>query len=110
MSASHEEKRVYPRRDLRTAIIFEDEFEDGMFYVYSENISMGGLFLASSIPLRMGTLLFLSFVIPGFKRPIRVTGEVVRTNAPYGGGEGMGIRFVGLSEMALQRLKQFLSS
>lgn len=106
MPSGYEERRIYPRRDLRTAVVFEDEFGDGLFYVYSENISMGGIFLASKVPLRIGTLLFLSFAVPGFKRPVRVTGEVVRISAAQG---GVGIRFVGLSKMAQKRLEEFLS-
>lgn len=106
---SMEERRLYPRKSIRTAVVFEDEFSEGLFYVYSENISMGGLFLASSVPLRVGTMLFLSFTLPGYKRPIRVTGEVVRVVRPEGGGEGVGVRFVGLNGKALRRLEEFLS-
>jgi uncharacterized protein (TIGR02266 family) len=103
------EKRIYPRRPLRTPVVFEDEFGEGLFYVYSENISLGGLFLASSVPLRLGTLLFLSFSLPGHKRPIRVTGEVVRIIHPDDGVEGVGVRFVGLTDQAIKRIQDFLS-
>lgn len=103
------DKRMHPRRDLRTAIVFEDEFGDGLFYVYSENISLGGLFLASSVPLRIGTMLFLSFHLPGYKRPLRVTGEVVRVQRPGDDGDGIGIRFVGVPANILKKLGGFLS-
>lgn len=103
------DKRMHPRKDLRTTVVFEDEFGDGLFYIYSENISMGGLFLASSVPLRIGTMLFLSFHLPGYKRPIRVTGEVVRVQRPGGAGEGIGIRFVGVPQNILKKLEGFLS-
>jgi len=100
------ERRLYPRRQYRTRIVFDDEFGDGLFYVFSEDISMGGVFLASDIPMRLGTLLFLSFQLPGHKRPVRVTGEVVRRGENAGGG--MGIRFLGLSDLARKRLEDFL--
>ncbi len=103
------EKRIHQRRPYRTEVVFEDEFGDGLFYVHSEDVSAGGLYLAADIPVRMGTLLFLSFVLPGHKRPLRVTGEVVRC---IPGQEdrpaGMGVRFVGLSELACKRLDEFL--
>lgn len=102
-----QERRLYPRRRHRTRIVFEDEFGDGLFYVYSEDISMGGVFLASDIPMRLGTLLFLSFQLPEHKRYIRVTGEVVRRAGEAGGG--MGVRFLGLSDLARRRLEDFLS-
>ncbi len=108
MKPSGVERRLHPRREHRTRVIFEDEFGDGLFYVWSEDFSIGGLFLASEIPVRVGTLLFLSFVLPGHKRPIRVTGEVVRRIV--GASIGMGIRFVGLSELARKRLESFLFS
>ena len=66
--------------------------------------------MASSIPVRIGTMLFLSLTVPPYKRPIRMTGEVVRV---IGGGpknpQGMGIRFVGLPESAYEKLDKFLS-
>lgn len=101
-----QERRLHPRREYRTRIVFEDEFGDGLFYVNSADISMGGIFLASDVPLRLGTLLFLSFQLPLHKRSIRVTGEVVRRAG--GAGSGMGVRFVGLSELARKRLEDFL--
>lgn len=101
------DKRMHPRKNLRTAVVFEDELGDGLFYVYSENISLGGLFLASSVPLRIGTMLFLSFHVPGYKRPLRVTGEVVRVQRPS--GDGIGIRFMGVPTNILKKLEGFLS-
>ncbi len=105
MNASTSERRVHPRGALRTKVVFEDEFGDGLFYVFSEDISLGGVFLASEVPVLVGTLMFLSFVLPGHKRPVRVTGEVVRR--PQAGG--MGVRFVGLTELARNRIEEFLS-
>ena len=105
------DRRLYPRQPLRTKVVFDDEFGDGLFYVYSEDISMGGIFLASEIPVRMGTMLFLSFRLHGHKRPIHVTGEVVRrAGTGESGLSGVGIRFVGLSELARKRLEEFIES
>lgn len=109
MADSRAERRLYSRRPHRTRVVFEDELGDGLFYIFSEDISMGGLFLASNIPVKKGTLLFLSFVLPGHKRSIRVTGEVVRRIDEGDGSKGgMGIRFLGLSDIAKKRLEEFL--
>ena len=105
MSAGVRERRLHPRKEFRTKVVFEDEFGDGLFYVWSEDFSEGGVFLANVIPVKVGTLLYLSFVLPGHKRLVRVTGEVVR----IAGSKGMGIRFVGLSDLAMKRLEDFLS-
>lgn len=108
-NGSTHERRIHPRLKLRTKIVFEDEFADGLFYVYSDDISMGGIYLASDIPARIGTLLFLSFQLPPHKKPIRVTAEVVRRSKTGGATEpGMGVRFAGLSESARERLEEFL--
>lgn len=103
------ERRLFTRKNHEMDVVFEDEFGDGLFYVRSMDISMGGLFLESSIPVRIGTLLFLSISLPPHKRPVRLTGEVVRITKPGSQVvQGMGIRFVGLSETARERLAEFL--
>lgn len=105
------EKRLHPRRYWRTRINFEDEFGDGIIYLYSRDISLGGLYLDETPPFKMGTQLFLSFVLPGKKRPLRLTGQVVRIveHTPEGKPKvGAGIRFSQLPEKALKQLVQFL--
>jgi len=89
---------------METKVVFEDEFGDGLFYVRSKDISLGGLFLESEIPVRVGTMLFLNFALPGRKRPVRVTGEVMRV-----AGSGVGIRFVGFTEKAKSKIIKFLT-
>ena len=104
------ERRLFSRKAFQTDVVFVDEFGEGLFFVKSFDISMGGIFLASSIPVRLGTLLFLSFTLPSHRRPIKLTGEVMRiTNPHLSSFQGMGLRFVGLSEMARKRLEDFLS-
>ncbi len=110
MSTSPIEKRLYPRMPLTTKVVFEDEFGEGLFYVYSENISMGGLFLASDVPLKRGTMLFISFVLPGRVRPLRLTGEVVRRVQMGGEGDGIGVRFVGLPKDIEAVLVRFMNA
>lgn len=97
------EKRLHARREFRTKVVFDDEFGDGLFYVYSKDVSLGGLFVESDIPAKIGTMLFLSFQIPSHKRPLQVTGRVVRRKSG-----GMGVIFVGLPELAVKRLGEFL--
>ena len=108
-TANARERRLFSRRVFETDVVFEDEFGDGLFYVKSLDISMGGVFLASNIPVRIGTFLFLSLALPPHKRHIRLTGEVVRITKPGSQlVQGMGIRFVGLSDAAREHLEEFL--
>lgn len=108
-NAAVAEKRIYPRRPFRTKVVFEDELGEGLFYLYSEDLSMGGFLLSSEIPLKVGSMLFLSFQLPPHKRFLRTTGEVIRR---FGGGDskpgGMGVRFVGMGETAQKWMKEFL--
>lgn len=99
------ERRLYNRRLCRTRVVFEDEFGEGLFYVYSRDISEGGLSLESSIPVQPGSLLFLSWELPGERKVLRATGKVVRS-----AGGGVGIQFVELPETMMKPLHHFLES
>jgi Tfp pilus assembly protein PilZ len=108
------EKRLFPRRLIRTKVTFEDEFGDGLIYLFSEDISLGGIFLSDRIPIKIGSYTFLSFDLPGSNISIKATGQVVRVLKPESkegsnGGKGVGIRFVGLSEKAVQAIQEYVS-
>lgn len=109
-----QEKRLHVRRAWRSKIIFEDEFGRGLLCLYSKDISLGGLFLEETPPLKLGAHLLLSFVLPGKKRPIRLTGEVVRF-IEHGMGEmqalrkGVGIRFVDIDPENRKQLSSFIN-
>lgn len=110
MSLAGAEKRMYPRRTLRTRVTLEDEFGEGFIYFYTTDISLGGLFVESEIPLKIGTKIFLSFSLPDSDEVIRTTGEVVRLEklAPsYSGVSGMGIRYFELTEPDRQAIEAY---
>lgn len=110
------EKRIALRRKWRSKIVFEDEFGEGLIYLHSRDISLGGVFLETPPPLRLGAHLFLSFTLPGKKRPLRITGQVVRfVEHPFSQGgkpqktkKGAGVRFVDLDPEAFRQLAAFL--
>jgi|SRR5579885_2660117 len=107
------EKRLFPRHILRAQVIFEDEAGEGFIYFYSTDISIGGLFLESDIPLKIGTRVFLSFALRDGESPIRTIGRVVRvereaTDSPY--TVGMGVQFVDLSDSAKERIQAYVNS
>lgn len=107
------EKRLDIRRPSRLKVVFEDEFGKGLIYLYSKDISVGGLFLEATPPLKLGAHLFLSFILPGKKRPIRTTGEVVRfVEHDFKGREKVrrdaGIRFLDIDFKGLKQLTDFM--
>lgn len=105
------EKRVHPRGTLRTQVIFEDETGEGFIYFYSTDVSLGGLFLESDIPLKIGTLVFLSFTLREAEAPIRVIGRVVRVQREADeilNVVGMGVQFVDLPESARAAIQSYI--
>lgn len=113
---SHNEKRLSLRRKWRSKIVFEDEFGEGLIYLYSKDISLGGVFLDKPPPLQLGAFLFLSFTLPGKKKPLRMTGQVVRfiEHPVQSKSEtqktkiGAGVRFVDLDPATFQQLSEFI--
>ena len=103
MVNKQEERRVFKRCPIKTEVFFEDENGDKLFYVYSRDISLGGIFLEGELPFRSGSLILVSFSLPDHKRSIHVTGEVMRH-----AGEGVGIRFAGLNETAQKWLETYM--
>jgi len=103
------EKRIHPRRRYEAKVVFEDENGDGLFYLKSSDISMGGLFLKSNIPIWVGSMVLLSLKLPKYRRAIRVTGQIVRRSVSDDNQRGVGLRFVGLSDLAKKRLAEFLA-
>jgi uncharacterized protein (TIGR02266 family) len=107
------EKRIYPRNVLRTKVIFEDESGEGFVYFYSTDISLGGIFLESDIPLKIGTRVFLSFTLRETERPIRATAQVMRVERAASDDLpvlGMGIQFTDLPEESKQRILDFIGT
>lgn len=105
------EKRLYPRRRLRSRIVFEDEWGDGFIYFYSTDISLGGLFLESDVPLKQGTKVFLSFKLGEGKEAIRATAQVVRLAKETAQAVtifGMGVQFLDLSGEAKEAITHYL--
>ena len=108
-SEAKKDRRLFPRRDFRTKVVFENEYGEGIFYLYSVDLSLGGMFLESDVPLEPGSLLFVSFTLPKFKRPLHITAEVVRLiELADESRSGVGIRWLGFNEGVLNKLKEFL--
>jgi len=71
------------------------------------DISLSGILLATNLNIRSGTIMDLSFSIGGYKKPIRVRGEVVRRIARENGEpEGLGVRFSEFQGDSLKRLEK----
>jgi uncharacterized protein (TIGR02266 family) len=106
----------YPelRRELRFAAHVEVDFEsDSHFYTgLSENLSEGGLFVATYSPRPVGTEMDLTLKVPGQLEPMRTRGTVrwVREFSEDSDAlPGMGLRLE-LEDKDLPRVRRFLST
>lgn len=71
------------------------------------DVSSGGIFVATTEPLAVGTDLTLSLVLPDGEQVI-VDGTVAWVRGPNAGVEGMGIRFTALGSGTRAALERFL--
>jgi uncharacterized protein (TIGR02266 family) len=86
---------------------------DHNFYAgFAENMSVGGLFIATHQIKAVGDRIDFSLVLPGSSEPLRGAG-VVRWVRLYSDSSdvppGMGIRFESLERGAQRRIEQFLA-
>jgi CheY-like chemotaxis protein len=76
-----------------------------------QDISKSGLLLATDLDMEPGIKLELSFEIPGYKKPIKVEGEVVRRIVEDKNREllpGLGIRFSDFRGDSQKRLEKYI--
>jgi uncharacterized protein (TIGR02266 family) len=100
----------------RCAVELEVDFaSDSNFYVgFAENLSGGGVFVATYVLRPIGTKLDLSVQLVGDAQPLRVRGEVRWTREPSSrSGDlwpGMGVQFEALSPEDEERIRAFLGA
>jgi len=108
-------------KSLRNAERFALEVEvdlesDHNFYMgLAQNISAGGLFVATHQLRRIGDHIRITFTLPGASAPLTVDTEVrwLRENSSLhriDGATGMGVRFIDLSAEATGEIARFLES
>ena len=108
---SHQNVRASERFDLEVKVDLES---DHNFYTgLTQNISAGGLFIATHHLRRIGDRITLKFQLPGSEQPVAVETEVrwIRENSSLQrveGATGMGVRFINLSEEATGAIQKFL--
>jgi uncharacterized protein (TIGR02266 family) len=107
----HAHQRRAGRCDLQVPV----EIENGKAtrLALTEDIGVGGLFVATSSPGRVGEEISLWFKLPGHRIALFVDAEIrwVRENAAPGlrhGARGMGLRFVNPSFYVAEAIQDFL--
>ena len=109
---SHANVRASERFDLEIKVDLES---DHNFYTgLTQNISAGGLFIATHALRKIGDRITLKFTLPGHAESVTVETEVrwIRENTALmrAEGTGMGVRFINLSPAATTAITQFLAT
>ncbi len=111
VSVSPQNRRQFPRIHYKVEVTLESE---STFYSgFTENISAGGLFIATYDLRPMGQQIQLEFTVPNRQQPISVLGEVrwIREFNPANPDmtPGMGVKFIGLSEQDRRDIEAFVA-
>jgi uncharacterized protein (TIGR02266 family) len=107
--------KVDPRRlherapaDLPATIAIGEERAGG----FVENLSEGGLFVATDGVAQPGEVVGVEFNLPGLEQPVRASAEVRWTRGATADGEvgGMGLRFVDLGGDAAEAIGRYVAA
>ena len=101
--------RATQRARIETAVDLQSE--SNFFAGLSEDLSDGGLFIATYSLLAIGTQVTVTFTLPD-DRKVTTSARVVwlRETRDGGASPGMGVRFEGLSGADQEAILEFLSS
>ncbi len=106
--------RAAERFDLEVTVDLES---DHNFYTgLTQNISSGGVFIATHHLRRIGDRITLKFTLPGSEKVLEVETEVrwIRENTALlqagESGTGMGVRFINLSPETQAAINAFVTS
>ncbi len=111
--AENQNGRASERFDLEVKVDLES---DHNFYTgLTQNISAGGVFIATHHIRRIGDRITLKFSLPGTDQTVAVETEVrwIRENSALqkiDGASGMGVRFINLTPEASAVIQQFIQS
>ena len=104
------DRRIAPRAELDVGVGF---YSDTNFYTgFTEDVSEGGLFVATHVLEPIGTVLKLTFTLPGGPQIIAV--GVVRwvrdpRNHDADTAPGMGVQFKALQQEHLHLIREFVA-
>ena len=100
------DKRRFERKDIQLKVVYRSitNFLDD----YTANISIGGCFLASHQPFKMGDSLELAMVLPN-GQSINATG-IVRWVSNDANFPGVGVQFTVISDRDKRLIEKLLAS
>ena len=105
-----EQQRIHPRVEIQVEVTMESDHN--FFTGLSSNVSEGGLFVATNAVPPIGTRLVVRFALEGQPEHIDAVGEVcwVRDARSADFPAGFGLRFLKISDEALDRVAHFVAA
>jgi type IV pilus assembly protein PilZ len=105
---SQGEHRKTSRTSTRISTVIRIDYHttDSFFTDFADNISNGGMFIATTKPLKQGTQLSLEFLLPECDYPVHVKAKMAWSrNVPSENQKrGMGVQFDNLSPSAKDKI------
>lgn len=103
------ERRRFARVEARLQVQFV--YADGYFELETEDISVGGLFIATEHLLPVGERIRLVLQFSGGRSALKTVAEVARVvdQPAEGMPTGLGVRFVNMSSQELDQVREFLA-
>ncbi|MBW1925928.1 MAG: TIGR02266 family protein [Deltaproteobacteria bacterium] len=102
-------RRKTPRAPIAIQVNYHSV--DNFLRDFADDLSTGGMFIATMNPLEPGTQLILEFLLPGHNYPIRVKAEVMWSRTKLTSTDqrrGMGVKFKDLSDSAREKIDSII--
>ena len=96
------EKRVNNRKSCHIPIYYATS--DKVYSSHVKNINPTGVFIKSEKPLPNGEEILMAFKLDGFKKPLKVSGEVVHAS-----DGGIGVKFKNINQDVADKLKSVVA-
>lgn len=111
--ATAEQGRIFERKDYEAEIELSQQSDHNFYTGFTENISSGGLFVATRDLKPIGTKMEISFSIPGYDKKITTQCEVrwQRLEQPHvDSNPGIGVRFTDLDPASAKAINDFIGT
>lgn len=103
-------RRKHPRHAVHVEVTLESDHH--IFTGLTENLSRGGLFVATHTLLEVGTMIDVEFSLPGKARikSLAVVSWVRLYSETSDGPPGMGLQFASLDAESAEAIRSFLAA
>ena len=105
--------RVFDRKDFEAEIELSQQSDHNFYTGFTENISSGGLFVATRDLKPIGTVMEISFSVPGYDKKITTRCEVRWQRLEQSHVDsmpGIGLRFTDLDSESAKAINDFIGT